>query len=266
MAAPRIGPPAALNWVPMETSQLPRPIDLGAPRSLVEILASCRRLYRLYPATFAALAFGAVIPVNLLVYGLGFEQLTAGYHRPSGLASELVTFLTDAVVLSLVTATHVAAVSDAGAGRRPSARRAADAAFAVFAPVLVTVLIVQGASALGLQALVLPGVYLTVRLYVAPQALVAEDTSWTRALTRSWTLVGGRWWRVLGMAVVVALLTTLPADLVGIPLSSAARAANSGLLWLAAWTVIQGFVLSFAALVATLLYFDLAARHGSLDR
>jgi hypothetical protein len=63
----------------------------------------------------------------------------------------------------------------------------------------------------GLILLIIPGIYIGVRLAVSPEALVVEGQRGTRAMGRSWELVGGQHELVV-QAVVAAVATviTLP--------------------------------------------------------
>src|SRR4029434_6938634 len=57
--------------------------------------------------------------------------------------------------------------------------------------------------------LIIPGIYIGVRLAVSIEALVVEGRRGTQAMGRSWELVGGHWWHEFGALVVAALLTGL---------------------------------------------------------
>lgn len=61
----------------------------------------------------------------------------------------------------------------------------------------------------GLILLVIPGIYLWVRLQFVPQILVLEDVGLVQAFRRSWDLVRGSWWRVFGVDVLVFGIATV---------------------------------------------------------
>lgn len=68
----------------------------------------------------------------------------------------------------------------------------------------------NAAVALGLLALIVPGLYLLGRLSLAYPALVVETPSAPiSALRRSWQLTAGRGWSVTGFIIVVALIVGL---------------------------------------------------------
>lgn len=74
----------------------------------------------------------------------------------------------------------------------------------------------------GFVLLVLPGIYVMVALTLAPAVLVFERQDVGQAISRSFKLVSGNWWSVLGllfvMGIIVSILSmvfTLPAGIIG---------------------------------------------------
>jgi hypothetical protein len=115
--------------------------------------------------------------------------------------------------------------------------------------------------------------YVYVRLAVAAPALVLEGLGSVAALGRSWRLVQGSWWRVLGVLVLTAMITGLLTAVVSVPVgllttaiagldpSTAAVVVSSGVT-----SVIAGIVTwPFTAAVSGLLYIDLRMRKERLD-
>lgn len=93
---------------------------------------------------------------------------------------------------------------------------------------------------------------------MSTQALVVEGRRPTEAMGRSWALVAGHWWHVLGTLVVAGLLTGVVNALITTPFN--------GTNWfvqavVAAATVIT---LPYGTLVEVLLYLDLRARREDL--
>jgi hypothetical protein len=241
-------------------------IDLGRSRDLGEILAGAFRLYRARFAVFATIALAVVVPVDVLVYGVAGEWLwTAhdfGDSLPIGaaLASWLAPWL---VTTPLITAGHVHAVMDLGAGRPASARRSLGAAAKRLTPVAAAVTLAGLGSTLGLVFLIVPGVYLWVRWFLSAQAVVAEQLGPVEGLKRSANLVRGQWWRVFGIEVVISLVAGVLAALLAVPLEVAGYLADSGPLVLVGQIAADAISLSFAALGGTLLFFDARARKSA---
>lgn len=121
---------------------------------------------------------------------------------------------------------------------------------------------------------VLITVFLVVRLFLAPAALILENTSVASSIRRSWTLTRGSFWRVLGALVLMGLIAWLVAGAIGIVAGvgggvvtvlqpgSATVAASVVML---ATTLATALVMPFTASVAALIYIDLRMRKEGLD-
>ena len=121
---------------------------------------------------------------------------------------------------------------------------------------------------------VLITVFLVVRLFLAPAALILENTSVASSIRRSWTLTRGSFWRVLGALVLMGLIAWLVAGAIGIVAGvgggvvtvlqpgSATVAASVVML---ASTLATALVMPFTASVAALIYIDLRMRKEGLD-
>ena len=110
-------------------------------------------------------------------------------------------------------------------------------------------------TALGFVALILPGIYLSVRLAFVGQAAAIERTGARAALRMSMRLTKGRFWSVLGILALVSFGGFVVATAVQAPFH-----AMGGTAELAAAALVQSAVNSVTALVLTLVYFDLRVR------
>lgn len=237
-------------------------LDLSRQRDVGALLGDALRLYFGHFGTFVLIAAAVVIPANVIVSGIGLEQLTAGYDASPGTAELAIPFaVTYLVTTPLVTAMTIHALLQAAAGEAPGTRRSIAAGLDAFAPVFPAVLMAAAGVALGLLAFVIPGIYLLVRWYFVPQAVVIDGRRSTEALVRSGELVQGSWWRVFGVFLLATLIATL-AGLVTLPLDVAASAADRAVLVLAGSILAELISAPFMAIVATLLYFDLSARRA----
>jgi len=120
--------------------------------------------------------------------------------------------------------------------------------------VLLIAILAALAIFVGLLLLIIPGLIVAVMLAVAIPALVFEDRRGGEALRRSWELVKGSFWHVLGTIIVTALITGVVAGIF-----DAFAGGNWFLYWIldaAARTI----TIPFNALVIVLLYLDLRAR------
>ena len=110
----------------------------------------------------------------------------------------------------------------------------------------------------GFILLIIPGIIFMVFLSVAIPALVVENQRGTGAISRSWNLVKGSWWFVLGFVVVTGIITSVVSSVIG---------AIGGSSWFGIWitdAVAQMITGPFAALVSIILYVELRARHEAL--
>ena len=115
--------------------------------------------------------------------------------------------------------------------------------------------------------------YAYIRLSVASPALVMERLGPVVSLRRSWELVRGSWWRVLGITVLSTIITSLLASVISVPVSLVATLATGlsesmvpTILAAGIATLIAGILtLPFSAAVTGLLYTDLRMRREALD-
>lgn len=73
---------------------------------------------------------------------------------------------------------------------------------------------------LGYILLILPGIYLTIRLSFIYYAVIIENRSATDAFARSWSLTKGFWWQIFWAFFMLGLVIGLPAGIVGAILGS----------------------------------------------
>lgn len=111
-------------------------------------------------------------------------------------------------------------------------------------------------------------VFLWIRFLLIPQAIVLEDRGLINAFRRSWRLVRGSTWRVLGAALllylIVAIVQGVLGGIVGVAFvfghGTAARLLSEGL------SGILGIVVAPVLQVGlTLIYYDLRVRHEGFD-
>jgi hypothetical protein len=235
-------------------------IDLERPRDTGALFRDTFSVYRRHFWTFVAIGAIVIVPSELIVSGVGLEQLSADYDSTPRLAEAAipgaVSFL---VVAPLITAICVFALRSVAAGEPPRASEALIKGFELFTPLFLAVLLAALGIALGLL-LIVPGVYLFVRWYFVPQAVVLEGTRGAGALRASGRLLEGAWWRTFALIVLVNLAALLAAVVIGAPFTAAADSSNRA-IWSLFGQIVAGVVTQpFAALFSTLLYFDLRER------
>ena len=243
-------------------TEAPR-LDLLRPRDIGGLFRDAWGAYVRHFLAFVAIGAAVVVPVELIVSGLGLGQLSGGYPRTST-GAELAVSLAEGYLLvgPLVTAMVIHALLAVADGRRPRPSAAITSGLEAFRPIFVAVLIGAAGVILGFVALILPGIWLFVRWYFAPQAVVVDGRRSLGALERSAELVSGSWWRVLGVLLIATIAVAIPGALIQVPFNAWARSADSSALSLVGQVVAAALTAPFEALMLTLLYFDLLARRS----
>jgi hypothetical protein len=116
-------------------------------------------------------------------------------------------------------------------------------------------------------------IYVYVRLAIASPALVIEGLGPLASIGRSWRLVRGSWWRVLGILLLSAIITNLLTTIISVPISTIAIMISGfsesmlpTVLAAGVATLVAGIItLPFSAAVTGLLYTDLRMRREALD-
>jgi hypothetical protein len=139
--------------------------------------------------------------------------------------------------------------------------------------------LIGGLAVLGAIAGIILTIWFTIMFRMAAQVVVLEREGPVRALGRSWRLVRGSFWRVLGITLLAGLIVVVTAGVLQIPFSLVAAMAGggnsllpstggnvAGILISAVGGVVAGAVARpISAGVAVLLYVDLRMRREGLD-
>ncbi|MGZ5338694.1 MAG: hypothetical protein ACXWEE_03690 [Thermoleophilaceae bacterium] len=235
-------------------------IELERPRDTGALLRDTFSVYRRHFWTFLAIGAIVVVPAELIVSGVGLEQLSSGYNATPKFAEAAipgaVSFL---VVAPLITAICVFALRSVAAGNSPRARESLVKGFELFTPLFFAVVLAALGIALGL-ILIVPGIYLFVRWYFVPQVVVLEGARGSGALRASGRLIQGAWWRSFALILLVNVVALLAALVLAAPFSAAAESSDRA-VWSMIGQMLAGAITQpFGALYSTLLYFDLLAR------
>ncbi len=218
----------------------------------------CARLYVRHLALFLLLAGLLVVPFDvilLVIVNSGHASSLSSAQSTELIISGLVDVM---LVIPVVSALQVHAVALAGEGESPhlgsTLRRALPAL-----PVVVAASIIAAIGFVaGLVLLVLPGIWLWLRLYVVAQTAAIEGGDWPTALRRSFALTRGSTWRVLGLLIVVYLINLTLQNVAGATAGSATTTLQDIVV-----VVIGLLSQSFSGLLGALLYFDLRAREAA---
>lgn len=219
-------------------------IDLQAPRSVGQILDLAFRLYARRLLLFLVLAAIVLIP-----YGVVTALLTHARHLSS--STELILALADlALVNPFVAAMQMQVLIDLGQGREPRIAAVLARGLRVLAVVAAADIIAFVCEFGGLLLFVVPGMILAVRLAVVAPAAACGGISWPEAISQSFRLTRGNFWRVVGLLLIQGVLTYLALTI------ESQNSIGAAIIGVALSILAQ----SFCTLLISLLYFDLRAR------
>jgi fumarate reductase subunit D len=236
-------------------------VDLTRRREVGELIEDTWRLFRANLALFLPIAVAIIVPVDLLVLGVGYGQLWDSYDASPPAREQVTAFVLRYLVFQpLVTAAHIAAVMALGRGERPTPGWSIARGMERWAAVLGVILLTACVVVVGFIFLIVPGIYLGVALYFGTQAVVAEDCSPVDALRRSRDLVRDQWWRVFGIGIVFSVMIGVLTALITAGLDIGADAVDSQALALLGSMIGDVLTIAFTALAATLVFFDLRVR------
>lgn len=255
-------------------SEVP-PVDAGAPRldldrarTAGELLSASFEIYARYWRGFLLMALAVVGVLDLALYGVVGGLLWSDYDGSlSPYQIALVAIEPFLITVPLVTAVHVRAVQAIGQGRRPPVGRAIKLGVEDLPAVSLAVLLALVFVFTGLILFIVPGIYVAIRVAFAAQAVVVEGLRGFGAISRSWGLVDGLWWRTFGLLVLIGVIGGAASNIIATPFDALARGLDSGAVRVLAEIVGNTISFSFTALTSTLLFFDLRARKaGSRPR
>ncbi len=233
--------------------------ELDRPRDLGELLRESFALLAARPLGFLAVGLVFAVPIELVVSGVGLEQLTSPYEEKIQPVETAISALSSYV---LTTPLITAACAFMVAGSAPTAGRAAIRAVETSTPLILTAILGAVGVAVGLFFLIIPGLYLFVRFYLFPQAVALEDRRGIDPLRRSGELTEGRWFRSAGVILLASLIGLLPGAALTLPFGALAISSDSEWPILLGQTLGESISAPIVAVIATVLFFDLRARRA----
>ena len=204
--------------------------------------------------------FGPLFSIAAVVIPLGIAGAALQTAVDASLGSAFVSLaltLLQAAVNLLALAAIIAALSDVDAGGRAEFSHAYDVAFERFWTIagavlrVITIVLVLFITIIGIPW----AIQRAVRWLFVEQAVILDGTSARAGLSYSEDAVSGRWWRTLGIAIVITLIVVVPTSIVA-GLFSLAPVLVSGTVN----AVVNALFLPFAVAAMTLLYRDLQVR------
>jgi hypothetical protein len=224
------------------------------PREPGALIGATFRLYRRFPLLFVVLAAGVIIPTDLIILAITGGGAFSQADTP--LSTQVATGVVGWVLVGpLISALHVHAVADVREGKDPHVGAVARRGLTVL-PVVAAATIMSGLGiALGLVALIVPGVILFFRWAVVAQVAAIDHQGWIEALRGSRALTAGNYIQIFLVILLIAVTVGWTGSIAGIVLKHDHSAAAFVID-----TAIHIVTASFSALATALLYFDLVAR------
>jgi len=242
-------------------------LELGRARDVGALFATALTVFGRYVWLFILLSAAVVIPADLIVEGIGLEMLTSSYDESPGVAETLIPMLVEfLVVMPIIAAICIYALHQIAAGQRPSAAEVFVAGFEAFTPLFAAVVLAAVGIALGFVLFIVPGIYLAIRWYFVPQAVVIEGARGADALSRSGEAVQGSWWRTFGLVLLANIAIVIPGLILVLPFAAIADSTDRAVWELIGSTITTSVTTPFVALFSTLLYYDLRTRRAGAAR
>jgi hypothetical protein len=264
---------------PPPTPPVPPPPSGGTTipqRRITEILEAAFDLYRRNWQTLMGITAIVVIPVAFVqaflthlltqtittrtidVGGTGTQvvvRTTPGFGRT--LIAEVLLALLSVFVWALLTGAITRAVASETAGLTAELSDSYHYAMGRAFPIIWLSILIGLAVGFGFLLLIIPGIFILVKVIVSVPSLVVEDRRGSAAFGRSWALVKGSWWHVAGAIVLAWLITLVVSAILSAPFSAwPVRAIGSA--------IAQIVTLPFSTTVGVLVYLDLRARTEAL--
>jgi hypothetical protein len=220
-----------------------------------------KEAFELYRENFT-LFLGIVLMPLVVEVVLGILLVASATSGGPTVILGLLTLIVAVALSLLAVGAQTVAVASRYLGRTISVGQAysaigADTLWVLFLSAIAAGIVIG----IGLILLVIPGIYLAVRLAFVSQAVVLERSGVSQAFRRSWSLVEGSWWRVFGIAIVTFVIVAIVGSIIQQIIGALLGSGTSGVVLR---TLISGAVQlvlrPYAFTVLILLYFDLRLR------
>ena len=258
---------------PSYTPQL-RPLSVG------EMLDAG---FRLFSARFWTLMLCVLVPaVPMTILGTALQasvdpnafdldSTATTVDSGTALAGTLVSAAIQFASAVLAIAACFKAISAAYLGERAGAAESLRYALGRLLPLLVAYVLWIVIFAIGFVLLVIPAIWIGVKLSMVFPAVVFERKGPFGAIGRSWTLTRGHWWRTFGTLLVVFLITFVMQLVLGGIVGGLLRASDTvGELTVAiVLTLVNLITLALTyplwSAVTSVVYYDLRVRNEGFD-
>ena len=256
---------------PSFTPQL-RPLSVG------EMLDAGFRLFRARFGTLVACVVVPVVPLTILGTIIiastdpdAFDVNATSTDSGAALAGFLISIFLQSAGAALAVAACFKAISAAYLGERTSFGDSLAYALRRFIPLMVAYIVIVIITIPGFILLLIPGIWLTIKLCMAFPAVIFERAGPFRSIGRSWKLTKNNWWRVFGTLVVVFLIAMVVnfalAAVLGIVAAGSDSISEVAYAVLNTIITLLTYMLTYPlwAAVMTVIYYDLRVRNEGFD-
>ena len=243
------------------------------PLSVGEILDGAFANIRMNPQATLGLSLLFVVAIQVINLFLSYAR----YHS-SGFGAFLLALLSEVLFLVMTVALSgclITVISEAVLGRPLSPSQAFERVKPRIPSLAGLALLIGLIVAIGFILLVIPGIFALVALSLSAPAFILERIGVTDSMRRSWALVKGDFWRVLGILLLGLLIVFVIMLVINIPFFIAAGASTlatggdvgwGALIILAIGQIIAGTISQpISAGIVALLYVDRRMRAEGLD-
>lgn len=116
---------------------------------------------------------------------------------------------------------------------------------------------------------ILPGIYVGIKLFIAPAVAVIEKRNPFDAISRSWDLVQGHWWFTFAVYLVMNIITSFMSYVLVIPMSiiigfMSASGADSSAMIGTGMGIFYGLLIVIASLFSVLMLIAMCLQYFNL--
>lgn len=138
--------------------------------------------------------------------------------------------------------------------RRLDIGKAANAVLKRYIPLLIASIVFGIIVMLGFVALIIPGIFLSIKLVFFSYAILIDNEDIVGSLKKSWRMVKGKWWNVFALMLIIGLVSIM----VGIPVGILVLVSQP--LYLIANFLMILFITPWTTATLTFAYLQLSKR------
>lgn len=242
------------------------------PLSVGETLDAVFSIYRDRFSAMVTIIAVILVPVGILSAIIQSSMFTTVGDLNAGrttIGGAIIVSILGWVAQLLATAAVTKAVAGEYLGRSLTWQEAIAGARSHLGALIGASILIAIGVGIGFILLVIPGLFLLVSWALAVPAIVVEDLGATEGIGRSWALVSGRRWPILGVFVVLYIILFIVGALLGLLLNglffSGMSPRSSVLVSGLISTVSQVVTAPLLAIGITVVYFDQRVRKEGFD-